>query len=603
EGEIVLETTAYVAIIPATDVDYVSHNYLAGNKIYNNEWTGINIWKSQSNYLIDNYISENSFVGVLIDQASYNILDMNTISFNSEQGIWIGNSEFNELTNNQIVSNGADSGLNLYYSNNHFVSGNTITNNYFGILLEESNSNNITGNNVCDNDGSGIQLMGTSSDNTILGNTIHHNAYGIFIDSYTEVQMRFWQDITATDVDFISWQASLMYESEDEVLNDYALWEVVLTVDGEQVEVWFSGIYYDDRGDPDWPYPWRFDINYYTDPLPVGEHYFHVEFYLDGILQEEWTSTPIVTVIPATVENYASHNSIIGNDIFDFVWMGINLQRAHYNYIEENTISVGLSGNEVAGIRLEGSTFNTITKNIAFSCKYGGVMLVRFSDNNIVDRNELFGSGWSGIFIGTSSFNEISHNILYGNVMNGVFSVNSNSNEYRSNRIFANPIGINFLRSSDSIITRNILTSNAETGIKLDDSSGNSITRNIVLDSANAGIALLGGSNDNNVLRNIIKGSYFGIILDGTSFNNIYRNIVNNCEFGIVLESSTENLVSRNVVFDNEEGIFLSYSSNNRISRNIVFCNGIGIHLVESSDNTIFRNIVFRNDEDFLEEP
>ena len=103
---------------------------------------------------------------------------------------------------------------------------------------------------------------------------------------------------------------------------------------------------------------------------------------------------------------------------------------------------------------------------------------------------------------------------------------------------------------------------------------------NFVSDSGDTGIALLGGSN-NNVLRNVVKGSFFGIFLDSTSYNNVYRNIV----------------------FSNVEGISLSHSSSNWISRNIVFRNNIGIHLVDSSDNTLFSNEFFDNDEDFLDEP
>ncbi|MHA2305428.1 MAG: right-handed parallel beta-helix repeat-containing protein, partial [Candidatus Hodarchaeales archaeon] len=121
-------STTWVTVIPATEENYVSHNTISGNDISENGWAGINI-----------------------QRAHYNVLDMNTISYNAGQGIWIGNSEFNKLINNGIDSNGADSGLNLYQSSNHLLSGNTITNNMFGILLEESDSNRIIENIVCDN--------------------------------------------------------------------------------------------------------------------------------------------------------------------------------------------------------------------------------------------------------------------------------------------------------------------------------------------------------------------------------------------------------------------------------------------------------------------
>ncbi|MHA2251039.1 MAG: NosD domain-containing protein [Candidatus Kariarchaeaceae archaeon] len=457
-------STALVTVIPATDENYVSHNTISGNDIYENGWAGINI-----------------------QRAHYNVLDMNTISYNAGQGIWIGDSEFNKLINNGIDSNGADSGLNLYQSSNHLVSGNTITKNMFGILLEESDSNRIIKNIVCDNYDSGIHLMGTSSDNTIVDNVIYRSgAHGIAISSFSE--------------------------------------------------------------EPDL--------------------------------------------------NYASHNCISDNDIYEFRWMGIGLWGSHYNYISCNTISTGL-----AGIRLQDSRFNTITKNKASGCENGGIMLVFSSDYNLVTRNKLYGQERTGIFVWFSSFNEITRNNLFENNA-GLVCIEGNSNEYRRNTIRANSIGISLISSSDSILSRNFLYSNTETGLYLvDGSSGNSISRNIVHGSGNAGITILGGSNDNNVVRNIVKGSSFGILLDSTSFNNVYRNTVYNCEFGITLEFSDENQVSRNCVFRNEEGIFLSHSSSNCISRNFVFCNGIGIHLLESSDNTLYRNFVFRNDDNLLEEP
>ena len=115
---------------------------------------------------------------------------------------------------------------------------------------------------------------------------------------------------------------------------------------------------------------------------------------------------------------------------------------------------------------------------------------------------------------------------------------------------------------------------------------------NTVVDNNYAGIALLGGSYDNTAFGNVIKGCYFGIILDNTNVNQIYWNTVYKCDFGIALEASNENQVTRNFIYKNDEGIFLSHSTSNQISRNVVLCNGIGIHLVESSDNTIHHNKV-----------
>ncbi|UCG02349.1 MAG: right-handed parallel beta-helix repeat-containing protein [Candidatus Heimdallarchaeota archaeon] len=542
--------TAIVSVLPVTDDDYASHNSIVNNEIFSNGWTGINIWRAHKNYISQNIISENGFAGILLDTSSYNILDMNVISYNSEQGIWIGNSEFNELTNSYISSNGADSGLNLYHCSNHLVSGNTITENMFGILLEESDSNRIIGNIVSDNYETGIQLMGTSSGNTIDGNIIHRNGvHGIAIDSYTEVHMRYGQDITATEVDYISWQITIIDPTYDGILYWYNSLEVELTVDGESVDIWHSEIYYDEGWEQ-----WRYDIDYYSDPLSVRDHEFTTQFYLDGVLQEAWTKTAIVSVLPATDDDYASHNYIANNEIYSNVWAGIGFWRANKNSIVRNTI------NECAiGIYLRGSTVNLIKDNVVFENSMTGIVLTRESNFNEVKRNFVNGNNLNGIVIAWSNTNQITRNYIQQNMVNGIILI-----------------------GSDHIkISRNIVVDNYEAGILLEESSENSIRRNVLKDNSNAGIALISGSHDNRIFRNLIQGSYFGILLD----------------------SSNKNHISRNVVYNNDEGICLSYSSSNRLSRNFVFFNSIGIHLIGSSDTRLSRNKVFHNDIDILEEP
>jgi parallel beta-helix repeat protein len=551
EGVVLEEDTAsaIVTVVPATDEDYASHNYIVRNEIFSNGWTGMNIWRAHKNYISQNIISENG-VGILLDTSSYNILELNTIVHNSEQGVWIGNSECNELTGNYIGSNGADSGLNLYHSINHLVSENTITENMFGILLEESDGNRITGNNISDNYDTGIQLMGTSSENTIVENIIHRNGgHGIAIDSYTEVQMRFRQDITVTDVDYIWWQLTIVEPEYDGILYWYNSLVVELTIDGELADIWYSEIYFDEG----WQL-WRYDIDYYSDPLPVGDHEFTTQFFLEGVLQEDWTETAIVSVLPAIDDDYASHNYIARNDIYSNPWAGIGIWSSHKNSIIRNTIS-----DCYTGIYLRGSTFNLIKDNSVYESFATGIVLTRESNSNKIKRNVVHGNGRNGIVIAWSSSNHISRNCILQNLFNG----------------------INLLDSDDTKIARNIVVENAEAGILLEeDSNENSIRCNMLIDNGKSGIAVL-NSAANCISKNIVQGSYFGILLD----------------------SSNENHISRNVVYKNDEGICLSYSSNNQLSRNLVFYNGIGIHLVGSSGNTFSRNKVFRNDIDFLEEP
>jgi len=64
------------------------------------------------------------------------------------------------------------------------LSGNNVTNNYFGIYLYESNNNMLTNNTARWNDHYGLYLR-SSNNNTLINNTASHNigTYGIHLDS------------------------------------------------------------------------------------------------------------------------------------------------------------------------------------------------------------------------------------------------------------------------------------------------------------------------------------------------------------------------------------------------------------------------------------
>ncbi|MHA2305427.1 MAG: right-handed parallel beta-helix repeat-containing protein [Candidatus Hodarchaeales archaeon] len=385
-GEIIGTPIAYVNVVPTPPV----HNIIFRNTLFDNN------------------------NGILLQNANDNFVGGNTLTNNNGEGIGVYGSCNNRIVWNHIESSGLkgimvahDFGWDIT-SESNFIANNTIFGGYEdGISLEWVQNNVVADNKISWNNWAGVRLYGTSRNNDILDNSIHNNmGGGIAVDSYSEVHMRFWWDITATEADHISWQVSFRNESESVLQSEYLLTEVVLTVDGNPVgPVWFSEIYFD----WDWQ-QYRFDVDYYSEPLTVGEHEFHVEFFFDDVLQDQWTTTAIVTVEPATDEDYVSHNDIIGNEIFENSWNGINLQRAHYNTFTGNIIH----NNYGDGVYGSGSN-NILESNDIYGNQGSGINLDA-ADSNFITYNNIFENDWTGIQLsGTSSENSLVGNSIHHN--------------------------------------------------------------------------------------------------------------------------------------------------------------------------------------------
>jgi parallel beta-helix repeat protein len=407
-----------------------------GNRLFENGRSGIVIvFSSNFNVFTDNFIFDNGWNGILLYASIGNTLTSNTV-YNNGDGIILQNANENVIENN-ILDNNFGEGIGIHGSSNNIISGNQIgfsglkgimidydygsetgsefntieSNDVFGgaedgISVEWSYHNYIAHNNLFGNNWAGIRIYGTSSENTIFENFIYNNwGGGVAFESYSAVFMRYWWNITATEADHISWQASILDPDESVVKDYYELLEVVLTVDGELVGVWFSDIYFDDGRQE-----WRFDIDSYLDPLPIGEHEFHTEFFYDGVLQDEWTWTAFVTVEPATDENYVTHNDISENDIFENGWAGIILSRSHYNTITNNQIH----NNWGSGIDISSSVNNIVEINNIYWNDAG--ININSANQNHIANNDIFENNGGGIQLsGTSSENSLVDNNIHHN--------------------------------------------------------------------------------------------------------------------------------------------------------------------------------------------
>jgi parallel beta-helix repeat protein len=85
-----------------------SDNIVNENKIANNTWAGISLWRTNATTIADNNVSNNVRDGISVGYRSfYNVIDSNNISENAWAGISIGyeNTMGNVITGNNIANN------------------------------------------------------------------------------------------------------------------------------------------------------------------------------------------------------------------------------------------------------------------------------------------------------------------------------------------------------------------------------------------------------------------------------------------------------------------------------------------------------------------
>lgn len=128
-----------------------SNNKLSNNTIEYTTSRGILLVSSHNNTLLDNTqaYSEN---GIYLTAGSKdNTVSGNIVQFNNRYGMLLdGFSSGNTLSENTAEFNSYD-GINLYYSGNNTVFGNTAVMNRYGIRVDYSSDNTIYHNNLIDN--------------------------------------------------------------------------------------------------------------------------------------------------------------------------------------------------------------------------------------------------------------------------------------------------------------------------------------------------------------------------------------------------------------------------------------------------------------------
>jgi parallel beta-helix repeat protein len=242
----------------------------------------------------------------------------------------------------------------------------------------------------------------------------------------------------------------------------------------------------------------------------------------------------------------SSNNTINKNVANSNGQFGIRLMGLSNNNTVTNNIA---SFNKHSGISLTDSTSrNNITNNVAWFNTVSGIALYRSSNNNQVANNDLFSNLIGMSFLGSDIMdNQISNNTVSCSKSHGIWLLDlRHPNNVTNNNASNNLFGILLANSTNISINYNNATLN-ERGIVLGGSSEVQVTDNLANWNIISGISLLNSINNtlhNNTAHN---NTYEGIYLSNSSLNDISRNTISSSYFGISLYSSNNNTITENV--------------------------------------------------------
>lgn len=119
---------------------------------------------------------------------------------------------------------------------------------------------------------------------------------------------------------------------------------------------------------------------------------------------------------------------------------------------------------------------------------------------------------------------------------------------------------IQIVSSENITVTGNTLENNSY-GIFLSDSSRNEVIDNTASSCGSAGIWLQTGSNGNDLIKNAISGSWYGIYVQGSRDNAATENTVSSLDFAVKLWNSSDNDVYNNNFMNVEKQLSVGGSS------------------------------------------
>ena len=525
-------------------------------------WTITNnskVWCSGAGTWNDPYVIEN--VSITADKDSIAILiedseeyftlrnctvktNLTTMYSTGPYAIHLINTNNSQITENNLSQNYA--GVKLENSHNNTIGENIInTNNTFInhghlMFLKDSDNNLIINNIVINSNNAGIVLWEDCDNNTILENIINNTGTGIKIEGRPG---ELCEDNTV--------QANQLYNNGIRLIyyidNCTVFNNTINNKGGYGIEIEHSSVIT--------------NSNFSNNVLK------NCGFYSPNAIDSS---------------NIIDKTNLVNNKFFYYV--------RNQEYLNNNNFT------DAAQIALENCN-HSIISDFDLSSSTMGIFL--YSCNNISIINNTINNNIYPILVKYSNLNLLFRNNISNGGQGIYFEVSNNYNNISENRIINNNEGGISIRGDNNIITDNILDGNNGVAINVYYCENLQILRNNITNISDYGIRLNDQCQNISIIGNRIENCQTGIIFeDDCNFNNISLNyIFNNSDYGIIIEySSDNNNITANIVDNNRIGIYLDSSDYNTVSNNNLSANiesGIKIGNSASFDNIIKNNLLY----------
>ena len=342
---------------------------------------GIYLDNASESDLSNNTLSYDISYGIYLSDSDYNTLSSNTVSNSTFDGIYLTSSRHNSLIGNSVRNN-RYYGIYFYKSGDNVVGNNTVSNNSdYGIYIYSSSDyNNLTDNAVVNNGNHGIYVR-SSEGNVLVSNIVSNNSgYGVYLSS-TENTSLFGTVMENQGV-YISGFSMSQFKSHTIDVNN--------TVNGKPVQ---------------------YILDASNSTVPVGAGQVILVNATNVTVSNQNVSNGSVGIEVA----YSSGCTIVNNTA-DYNRYGIYLYQADNNTLYGNSFS----NNEVSGINLESSEYNTLTNNtINLSARHGlyvdGLSPGNTLTNNVLCGNNRVGGNYYDIYDADSTTGDNNTcNTIYG---------------------------------------------------------------------------------------------------------------------------------------------------------------------------------------------
>lgn len=454
-------------------------------------------------------------------------------------------------------------------TDNLFIFGNEISNNYYAISFMETSNNFICNNNISKNY-IGIYLQEPSSKNKIMNNTIYNNDRGIYLSGSSN-------NLLNNNTIINNWFGIITVNSLNNIFKNNTFTNDGIHIYGYLLEHFFHDLDLTNRVNDKPIYYLLNETGLDINGWDIGQ------LFLINCSESLVRNLNITNAGSGIMSAFSSNITCLNNNLS---------MNDEYGVIFSYSSHINISYNEVyfngrAGIALDESSYNNLFKNQVISNLWG-IRLSHTPYNNIFENN-VSGSNDAGINIDRSSNNSVFKNRISPHNGIGVSIFFASNNNITSNNISMNDVyGIELFYSSNIFIWNNNISSNSEEGILLLRADNNTFLDNDISYNYRRGIYILEFSNDNTFNNNTVNNNNWGSYIRDSSNNCFNNGVIHNNLLGVYLNDNSNENHFNNCSFNNSNNDLFFNTNSHALTLNTTFDKS-GIAFVDTESDLIVR--------------